>query len=78
MRKAPPGLKPDAVLRVEPGRPDRSALVERVASRYPALQMPPLGTALADDDAVDLLRRWIAEMDAARKDPTEEQKGHSQ
>jgi len=56
-----PGLSPDAVLRVAPGHPDRSGLMQRVASRYPALQMPPIGTELVDEEAVALLRRWIAE-----------------
>ena len=60
MKKPAPGQSPDAVLRIEPGHPERSALVQRIASRYPALQMPPLGTALVDEEAVELLRRWIA------------------
>ena len=35
--------------------------MQRVSSRYPALQMPPLGTELIDDEAVAVLSRWIAE-----------------
>jgi hypothetical protein len=64
MKKPAPGQSPDAVLRIEPGHPERSALLQRVASRYPALQMPPLGTALVDEAAVTLLRRWILETEA--------------
>jgi hypothetical protein len=37
--------------------------VVRMASRYAALQMPPLGTELADQQALDLVRQWIAGMD---------------
>lgn len=51
----------DALLRVEPGAPERSVVVQRVGSRYPALQMPPLGTVLVDEQALALLARWIAE-----------------
>lgn len=47
--------------RVRAGEPARSVLVVRMASRNPALQMPPLGTRVVDEDAVDLIRRWILE-----------------
>jgi hypothetical protein len=63
LRKAARGQSPEAVLRIESGHPDRSALLERMASRSPALQMPPLGTALVDQEAVALIRRWIAELE---------------
>jgi hypothetical protein len=46
--------------RVRPGEPDRSAIVVRMASRAAAIQMPPLGTRLVDEDAVRLIRSWIA------------------
>ena len=68
VRKPAPGQSADAVLRVEPGQPDRSGLVQRISSRYAALQMPPLGTELVDEEAVELIRRWIAEMDEVRKE----------
>ena len=67
VRKNAPGQSPDAVLRVEPGHPERSALLQRLSSRYPALQMPPLGTVLVDDDAVALLKEWIAGLEATNK-----------
>ncbi|MFO1142421.1 MAG: hypothetical protein U1E59_08530 [Amaricoccus sp.] len=60
-----PGQTPDAVLRVDPGHPERSALVQRMASRWAALQMPPLGTDLVDKDALEMVRKWIAELDTA-------------
>jgi hypothetical protein len=65
VKKPAPGLSADATLRIAPQHPDRSALMQRVASRYPPLQMPPLGTVLVDREAVDLLQRWIAESDPA-------------
>lgn len=65
----PPGLPPGAGLRIVPGQPDHSGLLARVSSRRPALQMPPLGTQLVDDEAVALLRRWIGELPATENDP---------
>lgn len=53
--------RPDIVYRIAPGNPDASMLVARMASRHPVLQMPPLGSQIVDEDAVALLRRWIAE-----------------
>ena len=44
-----------------PGHPEASALLLRMRSRHPLLQMPPLGTKLVDAEAVALLERWITE-----------------
>jgi hypothetical protein len=74
VKNAAPGQSPDAVLRIDPGHPDRSALAQRVASRYSALQMPPLGTQLVDKEAVELLRRWIAEVDESHGATQKEEK----
>jgi hypothetical protein len=41
------------------GRPDLSALVYRARSRRPSSQMPPLGTVVRDQAAVDLLTAWV-------------------
>ena len=49
--------------------------MQRVSSRYAALQMPPLGTELVDDEAVALLRRWIAEVDGPSTAIPQEEKG---
>lgn len=49
-------------LRVRPGDPDHSTLLHRMASRRPASQMPPLGSALVDQEAVARLRPWIAQL----------------
>jgi hypothetical protein len=37
-----------------------------MASRWAAAQMPPLGTELVDADALDLVRRWISELEASQ------------
>jgi cytochrome c553 len=44
---------------IDPGHPESSALLRRVKSRRPISQMPPIGTVVADRDAVDLLTTWI-------------------
>ena len=75
VKKPAPGQSPDAVLRIEPRQPDRSGLMQRVASRYPALQMPPLGTELVDEEALSLLRRWIAETDEFGREARLNEKG---
>jgi hypothetical protein len=49
-------------LRVAPGAPERSTLVHRMASRRPASQMPPLGSVVADEAGLALMRKWIGEM----------------
>jgi hypothetical protein len=59
VKKPAPGQSPDALLRIEPGHPERSALAQRMGSRWAALQMPPLGTELVDEEALDLVRQWI-------------------
>ena len=52
-------------LRVAAGDPDHSLLALRMASREPLLQMPPLGTKVADQEALDLIRAWIQEREPA-------------
>ena len=78
VKKPAPGLSADAVLRIEPQHPDRSALLKRVASRYPPLQMPPLGTELVDRQAVDLLARWIVESEPLSPSTHRPEKGPTQ
>ena len=68
VRDPAPGQTPDAVFRVEPGAPERSALYQRMASRYALLQMPPLGTELVDEKAVQLIKGWIAGQSVARSE----------
>lgn len=43
-----------------PGRPELSALLVRAKSRRPSSQMPPIGTVVADGEALALIAGWIA------------------
>ncbi|SPH24024.1 hypothetical protein DEA8626_03072 [Defluviimonas aquaemixtae] len=63
LKSPPPGLVPGTGLRIAPGHPQLSAIPQRMASRTPALQMPPLGTTLGDAEGIALINRWIAEME---------------
>ena len=38
---------------------NRARLIRRVKSRRPISQMPPIGTVVADSEAVDLLTSWV-------------------
>lgn len=49
-------------LRVLPGAPERSTLVHRMASRRPSSAMPPLGSVVADEAGLVLMRTWIGGM----------------
>jgi len=53
-----PGVKhaPQAVV---PGSAQTSVLPLRMRSRDPRVQMPPLGTDIADSEALALIERWI-------------------
>jgi hypothetical protein len=62
-----PSVAPEASRRIAPGAPDASAVVYRMSSRRPSSQMPPLGTAVVDTQALELIRGWIAEDLAPRK-----------
>ncbi len=63
-----PGAPPGASAWIAPGAPASSAVLARMASRSPILQMPPLGTQLVDEEAVALVRSWI-EQDLPSPDP---------
>ncbi|MBI5277591.1 MAG: hypothetical protein HY854_14145 [Burkholderiales bacterium] len=47
---------------VVPGAAGHSVLAHRMQSRDPRIQMPPLGTAVADEQGIALIRRWIGEL----------------
>ena len=57
-------------LRIAPGAPEASVLLARMRTRNPSAQMPPMGTALVDHQAIDLIDRWIT----GRADPTPEER----
>jgi len=44
---------------IAPGFAQRSVLPARMRSRDPRVQMPPLGTAIPDDEALALIEGWI-------------------
>jgi cytochrome c553 len=54
-----PGLPEATSVLVQAGAPEHSALLRRMMSRAPSSQMPPLGTMLADEEAIEALARWI-------------------
>ena len=48
---------------IAPGEPERSIYMCRVKSTDSKVQMPPLGRNLVHEEAVGLLREWIASLD---------------
>jgi putative heme-binding domain-containing protein len=56
---------PTALL-VAPGEPQRSILYHRIARRGPG-QMPPRGTHVVDEQAVQLIHDWITQLPRERK-----------
>jgi hypothetical protein len=50
---------PDESRVINPGKPELSALIQRLRSRRPTSQMPPIGTVVQDRAAVDLLTAWV-------------------
>jgi hypothetical protein len=59
-----PGTNGHESVLIAPGAPQRSAILARMRSRSPSSQMPPLGSAVRDQAAVDAITSWIA--DSAR------------
>ena len=47
---------------IVPGSPNTSILTYRMASAEPGVAMPELGKSTVDDDGLDIVRRWIAQM----------------
>jgi len=54
-----PDTAPGTSFFIRPGDPGHSAVVYRMGTRNPLRQMPPLGTKIADEDAVGLISQWI-------------------
>jgi hypothetical protein len=55
-----PGVREGASVLIDHGTPDASAMLMRMRSRSPSSQMPPLGTVLRDEKAIDALSKWIS------------------
>jgi hypothetical protein len=47
---------------VLPGKPDKSIMMVRLRSTHPDVMMPELGKRLVPEEAVELIRQWIAAM----------------
>ncbi len=56
-------------MRVVPGDVAASVLVQRMRSRRPQTQMPPIGTQLIDDQGLALVERWISTMPQQKDTP---------
>ena len=61
-----PGVPDGASMLVSTHTPDTSAILVRMRSRRPSSQMPPLGTVIRDQEAVDAIAAWIARVAALR------------
>jgi hypothetical protein len=51
-----------AAWRITPGRPTESGLLERMRSREPARQMPPLGSEHVDAAGMERIASWIRQL----------------
>jgi uncharacterized repeat protein (TIGR03806 family) len=49
---------------IAPGHPERSILLHRMESTDPGVMMPELGRNIVDRQGTELIREWIANMDA--------------
>lgn len=47
---------------IEPGAPDRSILIYRMASLDPGIMMPEMGRRTVDEEGLALLKSWISQM----------------
>lgn len=54
---------------IDPGRPDSSILLYRMASLDPGAMMPELGRSLVHDEGVELVRQWIAGLEGECGEP---------
>ena len=48
---------------IVPGKPDKSIMVYRMASTDPGIMMPELGRKLVHKEGVELVKKWIQEME---------------
>jgi mono/diheme cytochrome c family protein len=57
-----PGIAEGRSVLIDPASPESSAMLARMRSRGPSSQMPPLGTVLRDQAAIDAMARWIRDL----------------
>ncbi|MEO9871251.1 SO2930 family diheme c-type cytochrome [Ekhidna sp.] len=48
---------------IVPGKPDQSILIHRIESLEPGEMMPELGRTVPHEEGIELIRRWIAQME---------------
>ncbi len=53
---------------VNPGHPEKSVLLKRISHRGKG-HMPPLATAMVDQEMVELISAWIRQLGKARETP---------
>ena len=51
---------------IVPGKPEESILVFRMESNDPAVMMPELGRTIVHKEGVDLIRQWVAQLQAEK------------
>jgi hypothetical protein len=51
-----------ARMRIARRSPGESVLVDRMKTREPTMQMPPLGTQIVDEEGTALVTRWVSEL----------------
>lgn len=66
---------PKGALRIAPGEPENSVLFQRLAGTNPYTRMPPLGTSIVDEEAVDIIERWITETSSPRAETSRSNPG---
>lgn len=52
---------------IEPGKPDESIMVRRMASAEPGVMMPELGRTVVDPHGLALVREWIASLPSSNQ-----------
>ena len=57
-----PGVAEGQSVLIDPRLPEQSAMLVRMRSRRPSSQMPPLGTVMRDEAAIDGLNRWLKQL----------------
>lgn len=65
------GQNTDPAVRIRAGDPASSVLVARMSTRFPAAQMPPIGTHAVDEQSLALITGWIRD-DLAERDTSAE------
>lgn len=52
----------DVRWRLHPRKPEHSAVLQRMSTRNPIQQMPPLGTNVVDEEAIRVIQAWLEEL----------------